>query len=70
MCTKLFICVCIFVNVNIPFLIIEIELTYNIVVVLGVQHNDICMYCEMITVGLVNIHHHTVKNIFSFYETF
>ena len=28
------------------FIFIEIQLTYNTVLVLGVQHNDICLYCS------------------------
>lgn len=31
---------------------------YNVMLVSGVQHDSIFVYCEMITVSLVNIHHH------------
>ena len=33
--------------------------------ILGVQHNDICIYYKMITtINLVNSHHHTSLQIF------
>ena len=39
--------------------------------VLGVQHNDICVYCKKITkINLVNSHHHTVRLFFSCDEAF
>ena len=45
--------------------IFETQLTYNIMFILGVQHNDICIYYKMITtINLVNNHHHTLLQIF------
>ena len=31
---------------------------------------DICMYCEMITISVVNIHYHRVKIFFLVVRTF
>ena len=44
-------------------------ITYNIIYVLSIHNVHICLKV-MTTISLVNVHHHTVTNFFSYDENF